>query len=67
MSDHENITEGEDVGILCQRVRDLTAQELVSYDDDGTTPFRRWPLETDAGEPVVTGSGVQTKRKVSIL
>ena len=46
---------------------DLTAQELVLFDDDGTTPLKRWPLETDAAEPVTTVVGVQTKRKVSVI
>ena len=46
---------------------DLTAQEEIAYDDDGTTVIQRWPLETDGGEAVVTQFGVQTKRKPPIL
>lgn len=48
---------------------DFTAQDLILYDDDGTTPIRRWPLETDVGpaEPVTTAAGVQTKRKASTI
>jgi len=49
---------------------DLTAQELVLYDDDGTTTLQRWPLESDEGpptDPVTTQPGVQTKRKAPIL
>lgn len=48
----------------------LTTQELVLYDDDGTTIKQRWPLETNAGPPgdlVTTQPGVQTKRKPPIL
>ena len=46
---------------------DLTAQELILYADDGVTPLRRWPLETDGGENLVTSAGVQTKRRASII
>ncbi len=46
---------------------DLVAQELISYEDDGTTVRRRWPLETDGAEPVATATGVQTKRKPSTV
>lgn len=48
----------------------LTTQELVLYDDDGTTIKQRWPLETNVGppgDPVTTQPGVQTKRKPPIL
>lgn len=48
----------------------LSTQELVLYDDDGTTIRQRWPLETDNGPPgdtVTTQAGVQTKRKAPIL
>lgn len=48
----------------------LTAQELILYDDDGTTIKQRWPLETNVGppgDPVTTQPGVQTKRKPPIL
>lgn len=49
---------------------DLTAQELVLYDDDGNTVLQRWPLETDAGPPadlVVTQPGIQTRRRGPLL
>lgn len=46
---------------------DFTAQELRSYEDDGLTLRRRWPLETNAAEPVTTSTGVQTKRKKSVI
>lgn len=49
---------------------DLAAQELVLWDDAGTTIIQRWPLQTDAGmpgDPVATQPGVQTKRKVPLL
>lgn len=46
---------------------DFTAQELVLYDDDGTTKFRQWPVETNGVENVATVVGVQTKRKVSTI
>lgn len=48
----------------------LATQELVLYDDDGTTIKQRWPLETNVGppgDPVTTQPGVQTKRKPPIL
>jgi hypothetical protein len=48
---------------------DLGAQELVLYDDDGTSVLQRWPLETNAGggDLVTTQPGVQTKRKPPLL
>lgn len=49
---------------------DLAAQELVLYDDAGTTVIQRWPLQTNAGmpgDPVATQPGVQTKRKGPLL
>lgn len=46
---------------------DFIAQELISYEDDGTTPRRRWPLETNGAEPVTTATGIQTKRKASTI
>lgn len=46
---------------------DLLAQELVLYDDDGVTPLRRYPLQTDGGEPVTTAEGVQTIRLPSVI
>lgn len=45
---------------------DIVGQQLVLYDDDGTTPLRTWALSTDGGEPVVTNSGVQTKRAAPV-
>ena len=41
---------------------DITGQQLVAYDDDGTPVLYSWPLDTDAGEDVTTALGVQTKR-----
>lgn len=41
---------------------DFTAQELVLYNDDGTTVYLRWPLDTDSGENVQVVTGAQTKR-----
>jgi hypothetical protein len=41
---------------------DLLTQEVIAYDDDGTTPVQRWDLFTDGGEDVVTVVGVQTRR-----
>ena len=41
---------------------DLTAQQLVLYEDDGVTVAWRADLETDGGEDVATQLGVQTKR-----
>lgn len=46
---------------------DFAAQELILYEDDGTTELRRWPIETDGAEAVATASGVQTKRKPSVI
>ena len=49
---------------------DFASQELILYDDDGTSVKQRWDLETDAGpppDPVTTHTGVQTKRKVPKL
>lgn len=46
---------------------DFAAQELISYEDDGTTPRKRWPVETDGGEAVTTNTGVLTKRKPSVI
>jgi hypothetical protein len=49
---------------------DLTAQELVLYEDDGVAVKQRWPLESDEGPPtdlVITQPGVQTKRKAPLL
>lgn len=40
----------------------VSTQELVMYDDDGTTILHRWPLATTGGEPVQTTMGIQTKR-----
>lgn len=40
----------------------FTTQRLVVYDDDGVTPLLQWPISTKDGEPVVTRTGVQTKR-----
>ena len=48
----------------------VSDQELVLYDDDGTTVRQRWPLETDGGLPsdrVLTQPGIQTKRKPPLL
>jgi len=41
---------------------DIGQQRLELYDDDGTTLLQHWSLATNLGEPVVSGSGVQTKR-----
>ncbi len=46
---------------------DIPSQQLILYADDGTTPLRRWPIETTGGEVVTTVVGVQTKRKVSTI
>lgn len=45
---------------------DFDEQELVLYDDDGTTPFQRWDLEAEDGD-VLAHAGVQTKRKAPKL
>jgi hypothetical protein len=41
---------------------DIDAQQLVLYDDDGTTVLRRWPVTTYGGEDVQTQTGVQVER-----
>lgn len=46
---------------------DFVLQQEISYEDDGVTPRRRWPLETNAAEPVATAAGIQTKRKKSTI
>ena len=43
---------------------DFGLQQLVLYDDDGTTVLTRWALSTDGAEPVATATGVQTRRGV---
>lgn len=43
---------------------DFDTQTLVSYDDDGTTPYITWALDTDGGEDVAPFAGSQTKRGV---
>lgn len=45
---------------------DFVAQTVTFYEDDGTTPMQVNPIETDAGENVRTGSGIQTKRKAPL-
>ncbi len=46
---------------------DITGQQLVLYDDNGTTILQRWTLATNGGELVATAVGVQTKRGVPQL
>lgn len=56
--------------LMCTKNRlevDFTAQELVLYEDDGTTVAQRWPLSTEQGELVSTQFGVQTKRGAPLL
>lgn len=42
---------------------DFDAQTLVSYDDDGTTPYLTWPIDAPDGE-VTPFDGSITKRGV---
>ena len=46
---------------------DIDAQQLVLYDDNGTTVLQRWNLATKGGEPVKTATGVQVKRGAPLL
>ncbi len=45
---------------------DFNTQELVLYDDNGTTPLQRWDLEAESGA-VVPHEGVQSRRKAAKL
>lgn len=70
--DPSNLATVSNVQLILKHMRnrlevDLTAQELIMYDDDGTTVLQRWPLETDAGGNVTTQVGVQTKRLAPLL
>jgi hypothetical protein len=44
----------------------ITAQELILYDDDDTI-LQRWPIKTVGGELVATVEGVQAERGTPIL
>lgn len=46
---------------------DIAAQQLVLYDDNGTTVLQRWNLACSGSESVQTSSGVQAKRSAPLL
>jgi len=46
---------------------DIDLQQIVLYDNDGTTVIQRWPLLTKGGEPVTTATGVQVERGAPLL
>lgn len=46
---------------------DIAAQQLVLYDDNGTTVIQRWNLYCSSGEALVEIRGVQAKRSAPLL
>lgn len=45
---------------------DYANQTFVLFDDDGVTPLKTWPLETNGGEAVTPQPGIPSKRRNSI-